>query len=275
MHYRLLVTDIDGTLVDSNQRLPLENLRSIRWLISSGRLFTFATGRTEESALPFARELGINAPAILYNGAKIVDLERGRILFERALPPKAAREALALVKPLSVHVTLYLNGKVYVEKIDDTVKEYMRKDRVSCIEAGDLQDFLGSIRNTGLSPTKLLLIGDDAILSSAQRAVQQHELPVRTVRSEPIYLEILPLGVSKGEALRILCRYLRIPLDQVVAVGNGPNDLEMIETAGLGVAVSNAHPILKQHAGFIAPSSEEAGVSEVISRYFQLASFPA
>lgn len=270
MAYRLLVTDVDGTLVDSRQNVPEKNQRAIQRLVEAGKLFTLATGRNETAAGPYARLLGVNAPAILYNGGKVVDFGPPvRTLMEFSLSPEAAVAAIRLAEQREVRVNLYVDNKIYVKAIDPVIREYMAKDRVPCLETGDLAAFAEGLRGRR-GPTKLLIIGQEEDLAALTEVIPVNCPGVSLVRSEPNYLEVLPAGVSKGAALEWLCRHLGIAVEQVVAIGDGPNDLEMIRLAGLGVAVENAHPSLKEAADYVAPSHEAGAVAEVIQRFFSL-----
>lgn len=266
-NYKLLVTDVDGTLVDSRQRVPEENRRAVQRLLAAGALFTFATGRIEESTIPYARDLEINAPAILYNGARIVDLERGETLFERNLPIEPAIAALDVASRFDVRTHVYVNGKVYVAQVDSVIREYAKKDRVACIEVGDLAAFLRT-GQADMPPTKFLIIGEAESLEPLHREIHAVFPEGALVRSETSYLELLPPGVSKGAALSVLCEILGLDLADTVAVGDNMNDLEMIRAAGMGVAVENAHLCAREHAAFVAPSNEECGVAAVIRRFF-------
>ncbi len=268
-NYKLLVTDIDGTLVDSKQEVPEENRKAIQRLLATGALFTFATGRIEESTTPYARDLGANAPAILYNGAKIVDLELGETLFERNLPMDQAIAALEVASRLDVRTHVYIDGKVYVARIDSVVRDYAKKDRVDCIEVGDLAAFLKS-GHAHVPPTKFLIIGESESLEILHREIQAVFPEGSLVESDACYLELLPPGVSKGAALPILCEILGLNPADTVAVGDNMNDVEMIQAAGMGVAVENAHPYARQQAAFVAPSNEESGVADVIRRFFSV-----
>ncbi len=265
--YKLLVTDIDGTLVDSRQDVPEENRRAVQRLLAAGALFTFATGRIEESTIAYARDLGANAPAILYNGAKIVDLERGETLFERNLPMEQAIAALEVAARFDVRTHMYIDGRVYVARIDSVVRDYAKKDRVDCIETGDLVAFLKS-GQTHMPPTKFLVIGEPKSLSTLRREIHAVFPEGSLVESDACYLELLPPGVSKGAALSVLCEILGLDPADTVAVGDNMNDIEMIRAAGMGVAVENAHPYAKDQAAFTAPSNEECAVAAVIRRFF-------
>lgn len=266
-NYKLLVTDIDGTLVDSRQEVPDENRWALQRLLASGALFTFATGRIEESTIPYARDLSANAPAILYNGAKIVDLERGETLFERNLPMDRAIAALEVASNFDVRTHVYIDGQVYVARIDSVVRDYAKKDRVDCIEVGDLVAFLRS-GQTHVPPTKFLIIGEPQSLGILHREFQAVFPEGSLVESDTCYLELLPPGVSKGAALSVLCEILGLDLADTVAVGDNMNDVELIQAAGMGVAVENAHPYAREQAAFVAPSNEECGVATVIRRFF-------
>lgn len=267
MKYKLLVTDIDGTLVDSHQEVPEANVKAIRRLLATGGLYTFATGRNEQSVRPYAEALGVNAPAILYNGAKVVDLSGDTTLFEHCLARDAARSVLRLASSFDVHPTLHLGGHVYVQRADPTIRDHMAKNGVPWVEVGDLARFIERVPDSR-NPTKLLLIGAEDVLEDVGRVVRA-ELPALSImKSESTYLEVLPPGISKGAALLVLCKHLGLDPQEVVAMGDGPNDMTLIEAAGLGVAVANATRELKERADFISRPNEECGVAEVIERFF-------
>lgn len=266
-NYKLLVTDIDGTLVDSKQEVPEENRTAVQRLLASGALFTFATGRIEKSTTPYARDLGANAPAILYNGAKIVDLERGETLFERNLPVDQAIAALEVASRFDVRTHVYIDGKVYVARIDSVVRDFAKKDRVDCTEVGDLAAFLKG-GHARVPPTKFLIICEPESLTTLHREINAVYPEGSLVESDSCYLELLPPGVSKGAALSTLCEILGLNLADTVAVGDNMNDVEMIQAAGMGIAVENAHPYVRQQAAFVAPSNQKCGVADVIRRFF-------
>ncbi len=271
LRYRLLITDIDGTLVDSVQQVPKENQLAIQWLVSSGGLFTFGTGRIEESAAPYAHALNINAPAILYNGAKVVDLRTENTILQRCLTRMQTLSVLEILKQFDVDVNLFIDGRLYVEGLNSVIREYIAKDGITCQETGDLVKFFKRT-GKGVRATKLLIIGSSVVLDGLKRTISASLPGLALVKSETDYLEVLPQRVSKGAALRVLCKHLGIDLAQVVAVGDGPNDIEMLEAAGLGIAVENAHPLLKERADFVTSSNEDCGIARVIREYFGMSS---
>ncbi len=263
--YRLIVLDVDGTLVDRERRISPATLLALQDAKAAGIRVTLATGRLYASALPYASRIGANAPLILCNGARIQDPAGGKYLFSVHLPKHQAVRGLRLARKLGLHANLYLGEAVYIERVSQTSRESARKDGVEQIVVGDLAQFLNG---QPADPVKILLIGPDERLDEFARAYDTggDGLP-SVVRSEPAYLEIMPRGISKGGALIRLCDLLGIPASKAAAFGDGMNDLEMIQVAGLGVAMGNAHGELKRAARVLAPSHDADGVAEVLREH--------
>ena len=265
MRYRLIAADVDGTLVDDRRQIPPAVRGALADALAVGCRLTLATGRMYPSVLPYAEAVGTNAPLILYNGAALVERGTRRVTFRRCLPLADAHLALALLKEFPLHVNLYAGQGLYIERVTPAAMESMVKDGVTAEPVGDLVAFLKA------DPVKLLCIGEPVVLEAFRVAFLVERtrrglagpLP-HLVRSEGTYLEILPPGVNKGAALAELARQLGIPLDQVVAFGDNLNDIEMLEVAGLGVAVGNAHPDLKARADLVAGTNNEGGMAAVI-----------
>ena len=260
--FRLIVLDVDGTLVDHERRISPATLRALAEAKAAGIRATLATGRMYASALPYAGRIGADAPLILCNGARIQDPASGEYLFSAHLPKHHAIRGLRLARELGLHVNLYLGEEVYIERVSQTSRASARKDGVEQVVVGDLTRFLDG---QPADAVKILLIGPDERLEDFARDYCSggEDLP-SVVRSEPTYLEIMPRGVSKGAALIRLCDLLGIPTSTSAAFGDGMNDLEMIQVAGLGVAMGNAHDDLKRAARILAPSNNADGVAEVL-----------
>jgi hypothetical protein len=250
---RLLVFDLDGTLLDSDHRLSPETYAALGKL-SRSCWITVATGRSLASATPFIFTLGTTSPAILYNGAVVYDFLAGRALLERRLSVDEARVALTIAREFPVDVEVYReleDPTVYVERITPRVERFLAKEGLPAREVGDLHAFLN------FSPLKLLVLGNPAVLPGLEGALWEGVPGVTVVRSELEYLEVLPRGSSKGTALRWLCAYLGIPLEEVVAVGDQLNDLEMLRYSGVGVAMAHGPAELRRAADLVISSVAE------------------
>ena len=260
--YKLVVMDVDGTLVDRERRISARNAQALGAARQRGIRLTLASGRSFESITPFAQAVGVTAPLILYNGCRLQDFSNKRILEDHRLPLIQAQRALKLVAGYDLHVNLYMYDRVYIREVTEAARLSMQKDNVTAKPVGDLLAFLKE------DPTKLLLIGEPRLLERFRSEyLEGMTSPPELVNSEPDYLEILPAGVSKGQALISLCSRLDILPQEVVAFGDGLNDLEMLKCAGLGVAMGNAHPDLKAAAGYVTGGNEEDGVAMAMEKF--------
>ncbi len=261
MKYKLIVSDLDGTLLDSQRRISQRTKDLIKEFTKKGGVFTFATGRMEASVAKYLDYLDISCPVILYNGAKIVDVMKNAVLYEELLEYDLAKKALKIASKYEWDVLLYLEKRIFVKKINDVIKEYMIKDGVCCEAVGELYDFIK------YPPTKILNIGDSNFFSSyIEEVKQQINTPLNFVISEHNYLEILPEASSKGNALIKLADSLNISIEESIAIGDNLNDISMINAAGLSVAVENAHEKVIACADYITKSNVNEGVAEILHK---------
>jgi len=260
--YRLVVADLDGT-ARSRARGVTEGVRAaVAAAQARGARVCVATGRMWRSAEPWIRSLGADPPAILYNGGQVFDFGAGRIVYERRLPREAARQALAIVRrDPEVQPHLYLNDRVYVERRHPLTDAYAADDGLTYEVVPAFEPLLDE------DPHKMLIIGAPDRTEALGRAVRRAGVAVHAVQSEPTYLEILPPGISKGTALRAMIEALGIGVEEVIAVGDNWNDLEMIEAAGLGVAMGHAPAGVRARANHVCGTADEEGLRDVLERF--------
>jgi len=260
--YRLVVADLDGTARSRARGITPGVRGAVAAAQARGVRVCVATGRMWRSAEPWVRLLGADPPAILYNGGRVFDFGLDRILYERRLAKEAARQALALVRrDPEVQPHLYLGDRVYVDRSHPLTDAYAADDGLSY----DLVPALESLLTE--DPHKLLVVGAPARVEALCCSIRGAGVPVHAVQSEPAYLEILPPGVSKGTALRAMLAVLGLSAADVVAVGDNWNDLEMIEAAGLGVAMGQAPEGVRARADYVCGTADEEGLREVIERF--------
>ena len=262
MRFRLLVADIDGTLVTSDRKITPRVLDAVRAAQGKGVRVCLATGRIWPSAQTYFQQLGADPPAILYNGGLVYDFRTDTVLRRVPLDYEEARAVLELLREFpTVQPHLYVGDRVYTGRRSQDTQRYQRKDSLEVEEVGDLVAFLPR------EPMKILVIGSRSDLLKLKDRIAQLPISINAVFSEDTFLEILPRGSSKGSALEFVAHYLGIPLSEIVAVGDNLNDLEMICAAGLGVAMGNAPAELKAHAGYVTATNDEEGLAEVIERF--------
>jgi Cof subfamily protein (haloacid dehalogenase superfamily) len=266
MSYRLLVCDLDGTLLDNPPDLDQNLVDGLRRAMERGLIFTIATGRMPPGTIRYRDELGVTAPMIFYNGALV--REAGRDLMALTLPRGILWQAHEVFARAPVDPLFYRDDRLYCLAESLPVRKYSEEQRVPLEVVDTPSDFL---RMGGF--VKTLLIGHPANLPTVRA-----DLGVivgdaaRLVMTRTDYLEIIPPAASKGAAIRFLADYLSVPLAETIGVGDQENDLEMIKAAGLGIAMPHAPETVRQAAGRVAPPDDQGGLlalfTEILPHYF-------
>ena len=253
---RAVAMDLDGTILGPSLELTPALVDAVAAAKRSGVEPIIATGRMLRSALPYARQLGITAPLICYQGALIADVADGSWLLHRPVPVALAKEVLRELRETGEHVNLYVDDELYVAQVDEQALAYARHGRLTPHPVGDLVDWISE------PTTKIVVVGEPARLDVLE--TQLHDRfgqRLFIAKSLPHFLEVAEPEVSKGSGLRWVCRKLGIDPARVISFGDGANDIELLQEAGLGVAVEDADPALLPHAAFTVPSVEEDGVA--------------
>ena len=247
---QLLVFDLDGTLLDHTHHIPLPVLSLISRLQAHGCVVTIATGRIPASAAPFLLQLKVDTPAIFYNGG-LIARSNGESVYQCTLDREVARDALLLAREFPVHPQLYLDPSdtfYYVETVTDSLRAFNQQNRIPAKEVGDL---VACLDRAQVDPMKLLIIGNQDVLAQLRECYRRKHPEPTCVNSQHNYLEILPPNVSKGTALRHLCRLLEIDIEKVIAFGDNPNDREMLLLAGTGVTMATAPKEMLDEADYV------------------------
>ncbi len=263
---RLIVSDMDDTLLDPKGNVTERTLSALQAAIKAGALVTFASGRMVESATGWAHQLGVNAPLILYNGGLVYDLETKKTISRIELPEEIARAVLRFGEQMGVYMQVYPGENYYCVEKNRFTENYANRVRVEACEIPKGQKLSEWIDSGQM---KLLVIGDAEDMPQVLDAFRA-EFPdcgVEFFMSRPMYLEAVSESVNKGSALRALAESLGIAPDEILAFGDGENDITMLEYAGHSYAVANAREDVIEKAKFTAPSNAEDGVAQVIEKY--------
>jgi Cof subfamily protein (haloacid dehalogenase superfamily) len=267
MGYRLLVSDIDGTLVNDRREITPRVRRALAAAQAEGVRVCLATGRIWPSARAYVEAAGADPPAILYNGGMVYDFAGAATWMRVPLPRQHALDTIQILRRhAGVQPHLYIDDRVYAPRAAESTRIYQRKDSIPVEIAPDLEALL-SVDGAPRDPMKILMIAERPALEAVAVDLEALPYPVNYVFSESIYLEVLPPDVNKGVALRAVAARLDVAREEIIAVGDNLNDLAMIEYAGLGVAMGNAPEALRARADVVAPTNEEHGLSEVIERF--------
>jgi Cof subfamily protein (haloacid dehalogenase superfamily) len=254
--YELVVFDLDGTLIGDTVTIDPGLRDALTGASRRGLRITIATGRMPAAVEPYRAELGIRTPMIFYNGALIRDVETGADLFALHLPRGILGRAWPAIAEAPVHPLFFRDDRVYCADRTPPIREYCEEQGLRVHVVDDPADFL---RQGAF--VKSLLIGPPPVLDVLRpslEAVVADE--ARLLRTRGHYLELVPPAASKGDALARLARYLEVPMEKIVAVGDQENDLEMLRAAGLGIAMPHAPEPVRRAADRVVPPAEAGGL---------------
>lgn len=240
----LVVSDLDGTLLDNQQKISSKNLSTINSFRQAGGHFTIATGRMRKATEPIYQQLNIELPVIVYNGGQIYDPIHHKTLFEvelKAYQP-VLKELILLSNKKPLGILLYSQEDVFTPNKNAIIKEYEQKDKVKTHQL--------NLDKLDKKVTKILTISPDLkVLKECEKITEQHNQGYwNLVYSEHNYYEILPKEASKGRAIKYL--FTLLPDDQqfdyLYCIGDNMNDLSMLKLADTGFYVKNSHKSLYQ-----------------------------
>jgi Cof subfamily protein (haloacid dehalogenase superfamily) len=260
---RLIATDLDGTLLDETGSVPARNRDALVRAMERGVLVTIATGRMFRSANCFASEIGVKIPLICYNGAMARSPDGGT-LYHHRLDLGIARRALAVFRERGIYVQSYIDDTLYIRDADDEKFAFYLKHYGIMGEAiGDV------IYEPSVPPTKLLAmtsgIEESHVLTREFSGAFGPDLYVTS--SDANFVELMNPVVNKARGLTALACDLDVPMENVMALGDGENDVEMLRAAGVGIAMAGARQSAKEAARDIAPANGECGVAWAVEKY--------
>ncbi len=267
MTIKLLALDLDGTLFGDDLFISNRTRRAIRAAQGKGVLVTIATGRMFASARNIAADLGIEAPLICYQGALVRHSSTADTLYHKTVPNPIAHEVICETKWRGLHLNAYLNDVLYVAQLTPEARFYSQLNMdLKVVVVGDLREWLDT--RYGEELTKMVIVTDpeqtDSVLAEFT-AMYADRLQV--IKSHPRFTEFTNVECSKGTALSFLAASIGIDREEVMAIGDGHNDLDMLRWAGFGFAMPTApQPVLDIAHAICLPIAED-GAADVIERF--------
>ena len=260
---KLIASDLDGTLLDSNGVLRERTEAAIRAAEGLGIPFTISTGRMFSSAARFARQVDVRIPLICYNGAMIRSLD-GTTFSHEMLDMDVAHRLLAIFRERDIYVQSYVDDVLYVKNWRDSeYQDYMKHYGIDGVAIGD------ALYDPQIPPTKLLATTEG--VEESRHLIREiadifgDSIYITSSNSE--FVEIMNPNVNKAKALATLAGMLGIGMESVMALGDGENDVEMIREAGLGVAMGNSRQNARDAANATAPTNDDHGVAWAIEKF--------
>jgi Cof subfamily protein (haloacid dehalogenase superfamily) len=263
MKYRLVAFDLDGTLLGEELLLRPRVLSAIRVMREGGVEGCIVTGRMYRAALPFVRQLQFTAPVVCYQGAAVIDPQTDEVLQDVPLPNAQALELNGYAHRSNLHIQLYANDRYYCEQRNRYSDLYARISGVEPIVVSSLAQQFET-----WDATKAVLIAEpEVVVEHLPRVRELCGDRAYVTRSIPWFIEVMNSKVNKGKSLEIVAEHLKIPMEEVLAVGDSWNDAPLLNAAGFGVAMGSAPPELREVADAVVADVENDGVAEALERF--------
>jgi len=211
------------------------------------------------SVRPYLEAAGIDDPVVCYQGAVVADPATGEFLRHQPIPLELARETVAVLEEEGFHVNCYVDDELYVAEVNPEAERYAGFQHLPIHAVGNLAAWLSE------PPTKLVTIGDPDMLDGLEaRMKERFAGRLYISKSLPYFLEFASPEVTKASGLAFVAEQLGFAPERTVAFGDGENDVELLDWAGFGVAVANAHGRVLEVADWVCPSAEVEGVAQVM-----------
>jgi len=263
MKYKLMAVDIDGTLLNSRNELTWKTKFAIRQAVERGLIFTICTGRSIQGVQPIIKELGIDLPFITYNGAMIVMGKSREILYEKKLSPEDSIAIIDLGLKFDTTVVAWVDNKLFVNKLNERAESYSKLNNTPAVQFTDPREIIED------GATKILWYDTAENINRFEKEMEEYlGDTVNFHTSQPVFLEFVNKEATKANAMEALGRYFNVTREEMIAVGDGYNDISMLCYAGLGVAMGNAPEEVKKIAGYVTCSNDNDGVAHVIYKYY-------
>ena len=264
--YPLIALDLDGTLTNHDKVITPDTLKALHHAQDEGATLVIASGRPTFGIKPLIHELEMDTRGgyiLSYNGGRIVDTVSREVLYKQRLPSEVLPVLYQYAKEHQHALLGYIGPDIITEMPDDKyAKEEEFTNKMTLRRVPSLLEALEP------HPSKLLMTGDPEQMVVAEKALnEQLGDQMDIFRSAPYFLELVPKGVDKAHTLQRLLEIKGLTREQVIAFGDGYNDLSMILFAGMGVAMGNGVPEVKEKADYVTLSNEEDGIAAALYHF--------
>lgn len=264
--YNMIVLDLDGTLTNSKKEITPKTKEILIKAQQAGKIVVLASGRPTPGIVKLADELELQTYGgyiLAFNGGRIINAKTEEVIYNATIPVELVPAIYQAACEHEVGILTY-NGQEII--LGNGVDEYNRLEaRINQIPAREVDDFVGFV---DYPVNKFLLTGEPEKILETQTVMREKfggELNI--FRSEPFFLEMMPQSIDKAYSLGRLLEHLHMDRTQMICCGDGFNDKSMIEFAGLGVAMENAQPEVREVADYVTRSNDEDGIVPVVEKF--------
>ena len=263
---KLLVLDIDGTLTNSKKEISPETKRAIKLIQERGHKVMLASGRPTPGMRRFEKELELEKYGgylLSFNGGRIINCRTGNVVFQKTFPSVLVPQAYHFAKENNCGLITYMGDKIIsMGPADEYIELESRINGMPVVQVPDFLDFVDFEVN------KLLMTAQPGPAEKYTESLsEKYGDRISVYRSEPFFIEWMPKGIDKASSIDRMLSSVGLTRENTICCGDGYNDLTMIEYAGVGVAMANAQPKVKEKADYITASNDEDGIVQVIEEF--------
>ncbi len=266
---KMLVLDIDGTLTNSKKEISPRTLRNLINIQKHGHIVVLASGRPTPGMNEIAKQLELEKYGgyiLSYNGARVINAKTGEVVYQKTLEYDMIEKLYEFAIKSDIGLVTYeKNGVITGTRVDEWMEFEARINGLSIKELQNFVDYVDFPVNKCLLTAK-----SDVAPKYEEELVNLYGNRASIYRSEPFFIEVMPKGIDKAASLDRLVSALGMKIENVIACGDGFNDMSMIKYAGIGVAMANAQKVVKEVADYITLSNDEEGLLPVIEKYIQV-----
>lgn len=266
MNYNMIVLDLDGTLTNRDKIITEKTKQALMEAQRRGKIIVLASGRPTYGVMPLARELELEhfgGYILSFNGGCIQNCRTGEVVFRRELPAESNSRILQMAKEERVDILTYEGASIITDNPDCPYVE--KESAINHLAVRKIDDMQAHV--TFPVPKFLMLDDGDYLAMVEPRVKAALGKNFNVYRSEPFFLEIMPKGIDKAQSLERLLETLGMKREEMIACGDGYNDLSMIRYAGLGVAMENAVLPVRNAADYVTFSNNDDGIAHVVEKF--------
>lgn len=255
--YKLLCTDLDGTLLTEKKKIKRQDVDALRKAAKEGAMIALVTNRMPAATEPVEKMLGISCIWACNGGTCI--MEAGKNIHAEYIPVETMHGIWESIKMLGISLWLYRDEQWFVTVRNEAVE--IEEKVIGCkAETVPVETLLSKWERERKGANELIFVDTSELVKKAYNLIKECQ-DIDVIPSSPGYMEVLPKGVNKGTAVRVICKKKGIGREETIAFGDHRMDIPMLEAAGVGIAMGNAINELKMKADFITKTNEEAGIA--------------
>lgn len=266
--YKMIVLDLDGTLTNRNKEITPKTKETLMKAQEQGKIVVLASGRPTYGVMPLAEELHLEdygGYILSFNGGIIMNCKTKEVVFSRQIPAESNGKIIDLAQENNVSILTYENRTLLTNRPEDQYVQLESRINILKIISMTTEELKAYVT---FSVPKFLMTDDGDYLAMVEPKVKAALGKNFSVyRSDPFFLEILPKGIDKAQSLERLLAVIGVKREEMIACGDGYNDLTMIQYAGLGVAMGNGVLPVRKAADYITLTNEEDGVAHVVEKF--------